>query len=127
MIILFHAGVDIEIPTLHGTPESFARMLDRFPDLKVVLAHMGGFEQWDGVREQLVGSPACFDTSYTLGHLPDDEFGGLVEAHGADRIVFGTDGPWTDLAAEVEAVGALGLPDDALDAIYAGNAERLLA
>lgn len=126
MTILFHAGIDIEIPTLHGTPDSFARMLDRHPGLSAILAHMGGFRQWDGVAEYLVGREVFFDTSYTLGHLPDDDFVALVEAHGADRILFGTDGPWADPATEVARIRTLGLPGDALDAIMGGNAERLL-
>jgi predicted TIM-barrel fold metal-dependent hydrolase len=126
MVILFHAGIDIEIPTLRGTPESFAQMLDDRPRLRAILAHMGGFRQWDEVRWHLAGRDVCLDTSYTLGHMEDTEFVELVKAHGADKIVFGTDGPWTDMRAEVDAVRSLPLPQAEQDAIFCGNATRLL-
>lgn len=126
LIILFHAGLDIGIPTLRGTPEAFARMLDRHPRLRVVLAHMGGFRLWERVREALVGRDVYFDTSYTLGYLAPEEFVDLARAHGMQRVLFGTDGPWTDIADELAAVRASGLSDDELDGVLAGNAEELL-
>ena len=74
LIILFHAGIDIAIDTLTGTPDVFARVHEAYPGLRIVLAHMGGFRMWDEVREHLVGRDVWLDTSYTLGHLPDEEF-----------------------------------------------------
>lgn len=127
MTILFHAGVDIGLPTLRGTPASFAAMIETWPDLVCVLAHMGGFKLWSDVTEHLAGSEVYLDTSYTLGHLPDEEFVALVRAHGAERIVFGSDGPWTDPAAEIAHLRGLPLAHDELDAILGGNAEQLLA
>lgn len=128
LIVFMHAGEDACVPTLHGTPESFARMLDAHPGLTVVLAHMGGWQQWDGVVAQLVGRHDFYvDTAYTLGHLPDERFVELVRLHGADRVLFGSDGPWTDAAEEIAHLRRLGLSADELDAILGGNAERLLA
>lgn len=127
MVLLFHAGVDLSLPTLRGTPAAFSRMLDAWPRLRVVLAHMGGYQLWHEVEEHLVGREVCLDTSYTLGHLPDDEFVALVRAHGADRVLFGSDGPWADAGAELEHLTRLPLDDRELAAILGANAERLLA
>jgi predicted TIM-barrel fold metal-dependent hydrolase len=126
MVVLFHAGIDIGIPTLRGTPSAFAAFAEAHPDLTAILAHMGGFKLWDEVLDMLAGSHLFLDTSYTLGHLPDDEFVALVAAHGPDRVLFGTDGPWTDMAREVERMRGLGLPEADLEAIMGGNAGRLL-
>jgi predicted TIM-barrel fold metal-dependent hydrolase len=126
MIILFHAGLDIGIPTDYGRPEAFARMLYEYPDLTAILAHMGGWNLWDEVREHLLGLPVYFDTSYAYGHMSDDDFLDLVEGHGADRVLFGTDGPWADASAEVAWLGGLALSDDDREAILGGNAEGLL-
>ena len=53
MIILYHAGVDIGIPSINSTPKHFVRLIDTYPDLSLILAHMGGFQQWDDVLKHL--------------------------------------------------------------------------
>jgi hypothetical protein len=126
MIVLFHAGLDLGVPTDHGRPARFARMLERHPDLRAVLAHMGGWRLWDEVREHLVGLPVLFDTAYAHGYMTDEEFCEMVAAHGADRVLLGTDGPWADMAAEVVWLRGLPLDADDRDAILGGNAQRLL-
>ncbi|MDI6900734.1 MAG: amidohydrolase family protein [Anaerosomatales bacterium] len=126
LIMLFHAGADVGPQTVRGTPEAFARMLDAHPTLTVVLAHMGGFRQWAGVREHLLGRSVYLDTAYTLGHLPDEEFVALVRDHGVDRVLFGSDGPWTDAAVELERLRAMPFSASELAAICGGNAARLL-
>jgi uncharacterized protein len=80
----------------------------------------------DGVAELLAGRDVWLDTSYTLGHLPDDEFVSLLRAHGSDRVLFGSDGPWTDPAVEIGRLRGLGLTGGELEAVLGGNAERLL-
>jgi predicted TIM-barrel fold metal-dependent hydrolase len=126
MIVLFHAGADVIHPTVHGTPESFAAVIDRHPDLTAILAHLGGFREWRGVAEHLAGRDVWLDTAYTPGHLADEEFVTLVRAHGADRVLFGSDGPWTDAAAEIAHLRALPLESGELEDILGGNAQRLL-
>lgn len=126
MVVLFHAGADIARPTLRGTPAALSHVLDDFPDLRVVLAHMGGFRMWDDVERLLAGRDVFLDTAYTLGHLPDDEFVALARAHGIEHVLFGTDGPWTDAAAELEHLSSLPFTPSELDGILGGNAEALL-
>ena len=79
-----------------------------------------------GLRESLVGRDVVFDTSYSLGHMDDEEFVELVYAHGVERVAFGTDGPWADAADEVRMLRSLGLADRDLEAILGGNAIALL-
>ena len=127
MIVFFHAGADVIHTTVRGTPESFATVLDEWPDLTFVLAHLGGFRQWRGVAEVLSGRGVWLDTAYTLGHLPDDEFVRLVRQHGLDRVLFGSDGPWTDPAAEMTHLRRLDFNEAELAALLGGNAEELLS
>lgn len=127
MMILMHAGADVSVETVRGTPASFSKMLDSYPGLTVILAHMGGWQRWDAVQADLIGRHDFYiDTSYTLGHLPDERFVELVRAHGSDRVLFGSDGPWTDVAAEIEHLSRTGLTEAELEAVLGGNAERLL-
>lgn len=127
MIVFFHAGADVIHPTVHGTPASFAAVMDRWPRLTAVLAHLGGFREWAAVAEHIAGRDVWLDTAYTLGHLPDAELVALVHAHGPARVLFGSDGPWTDPAAEIAHLRSLPFTAEELDGILGGNARRLLA
>lgn len=124
--MLLHAGGDIVTETAYGTPETYGEVLDRWPGLKLILAHMGGWRRWEASAQHVIGRDVYLDTAYTPGHLPDAELIGLVRDHGADRVMFGSDGPWADQAAEVAKLKALGLRDDELEGILGGNATRLL-
>ncbi len=127
MTVFFHAGADELHETVRGTPQSFSAMLAAFPRMRVVLAHLGGFRVWNDVAEVLVGQNVYLDTAYTLGHLPDADFVEIVHAHGAEKILFGSDGPWTDPAAEIAWLRSLPLAKGVVEAVLGGNAERLLA
>ena len=128
LIVLFHAGVDIGLPPpVHCTPERLARVLDAVPALVAIASHMGGYAQWDDVERYLIGRQVYLDTSYSMADLGAARMTTLIQAHGASRVLFGTDSPWTDQAAEVAGIRALPLAPAEIDAILGGNAERLLA
>jgi predicted TIM-barrel fold metal-dependent hydrolase len=126
-VLFFHAGADIAIDSVNSTPQLFARVLDAYPSLRVVLAHMGGWQQWDDVLEVLAGREVVLETAFTLDFVGPERFVELVRAHGAERVAFGSDGPLGDVAAELLAIGALALEEDERAAILWGTAERLLA
>ena len=50
-----------------------------------------------------------------------------MHAHGAEKVLFGSDGPWTDPAAEIAWLRSLPLAEGVIEAVLGGNAERLLA
>lgn len=126
LVVLFHAGADPAYPSVRGNAEAFVRMLDAYPDLTVILAHLGGYDHWEQVREHLMGREVYLDTAYTLGHLPDEEFIAIVRGHGVDRVLFGTDAPWTDSVRELEHLRALGFTSEELDRLLWRNAAELL-
>ncbi len=127
LIVLFHAGVDIGLPPpVHCPPDRLAKVLDRFPDLTVVAAHFGGFQMWDQVDDLLIGKSLYLDTSFTLSWLSSESFLRMARRHGIEKVLFGTDSPWADQAAEIERVRKTGLDEDELDAVFRRNAERLL-
>ena len=69
------------------------------------------------------------DRHYAPEELPllaDDAFVRLVRLFGAERVLFGTDSPWTDQAAELAHIRALPLTDDELAAILVGNAAAIV-
>lgn len=126
LAIYFHAGEDIALPDVHSTPQAFSRVLDRHPELTIVLAHMGGWRQWDDVLRHLAGRDVYLDTSFTIPYLGEERFAEIVAAHGADRILFGSDAPWADIATEVALLRRMPFSKRDLEAILWRNAELLL-
>jgi uncharacterized protein len=127
LIVLFHAGVDIGLPPpVHATPERLARVLDDFPGLTVVAAHLGGYRMWDGVREHLVGRSIYFDLAYFSVSYDEALFLSIMRSHGIERILFATDYPWLDQVRALEEITAWPFSGDERRMVMGENAKRLL-
>lgn len=140
LIVVAHAGVDIGLPDpVHCTPAMAEEMLEEVEPDKLVLAHMGGWQMWDQVIDRICGRNVYLDTAFSLGSIDwrngfphrwelmnESQFKRVVQAHGADKILFGTDSPWTNQNISIEDIEKLDLSDDARERILGGNAERLL-
>lgn len=127
MIALFHAGVDIGLyPPMYGTPQRIARVLDIFPAMTIVAAHLGGYDCWDEVEQYLVGKRVFLDTSYVIDHMEQAWLVRIMREHGFDRILFATDSPWKRQDEEVRKIAALPIPERAKEDVLSGNAGRLL-
>ena len=144
LTVVTHAGLDIGFPgVVHCSPAMCRRALSLAGPVKLVLAHMGGWRCWDEVAENVADTSAYIDTSFSLGRLtplPDDgrysddelqmmdgeEFTSLVRAVGAERVLFGTDSPWSDQKKSVCDVAALPLSDAEKEMIFSSNARGLL-
>jgi predicted TIM-barrel fold metal-dependent hydrolase len=105
-----------------GSPAALRKALDAVPDLTLIACHFGGYHQLDEAEELIVGSRAYLETSWPprMGDLDKERVRNLIRRHGADRVVFGSDWPMADPAAEIAAVRALGLTDEEVGAIF-GN------
>ena len=74
----------------------------------------------------LVGVPVWMELSFALDHLAPERVRRILLAHPADRLLFGTDSPWTDQAASLERLRQLRLPAELLTRITGANGRRLL-
>ncbi|MEW6448525.1 MAG: amidohydrolase family protein [Bacillota bacterium] len=128
LILLTHVGDDeVSHKINHATPEQLSRVLDLFPGLTVVAAHMGGYQMWRRAMDALVGKDVFFDTSSTLDFLPDKDFVQMIREHGVHKILFGSDYPFRDPGWEVCRLSKVRLGADDLEAILYHNGRRLLA
>lgn len=139
MIVLIHAGSDPNYPGLdYASPRRLARLLERVPHKKLILAHMAGFNNWDEAAS-LWGAPCYIDTAVALGPWrrrngepspasPMDNAGFVraVRRHGVDRVLFGSDSPWSDQSEALNAVCGSGLTDSELSAVLGGSGAKLL-
>jgi len=80
-----------------------------FPGVTFVGAHMGGltapFE--DIIRCLPAADNLFLDTSNAAHTLNEAEFIRLLQIHGPDRILFGTDWPWFDPVEEIPLIEGL--------------------
>lgn len=135
LIVLTHAGVDIGIPGPEKCTVAHIRRVIRqvHPD-RLVLAHMGGWMLWDEVERELCGLPVYLDTAFSLGAarqgklqmLGEEQFVRILRAHGADRVLFGTDSPWSGQRESLDAFRALPLTPEEQALVLEKNARRLL-
>jgi len=127
LITVFHCGQDMGcFEPIRCTPERLARVLPLFGDTPVVAAHMGGYCMWHDVEKHLVGKNVYFDTAYTYGNMPPEHTHRIVAAHGADRILLGSDMPWSKTTDEARFVRSWGLSDADTRKVLGENAARLL-
>lgn len=133
LIIVIHAGQDIGLPNpIHCSPEASHRMINQvkehcnLSDAHIVLAHMGGWKQWDAVEELLVGQPIYLDTSFSFGTISDQQAVRIMKNHGIERILFATDSPWSSQKETIAHINSLPLTQSEKNCIFYQNAQHLL-
>lgn len=127
LMLLFHAGADpAYLPPYHSSPAQFAAVSNAMRGGVMIAAHLGGMHRWDEVEQYLVGTNLYIDTSIGFSYYPAEQFLRIVKAHGADKVLFGSDAPWSNAWEEIHALRALPLSEDEKEAILHKNAARLL-
>lgn len=127
LIILVHAGIDIGLPEpVHCPPDKARKVLDAIKPQKLVLAHMGGWKQWDAVYEYLAGENVYLDTAFTFDYIDLDAFLNLWEKHDREKILFATDSPWSDATKDIEVLHALSIRPREIANVLGNNAKKLL-
>jgi predicted TIM-barrel fold metal-dependent hydrolase len=132
LFVITHAGFDpVEPNHIHCAPDMVLRVIDRHPALKLVVAHAGGFDREREVLDKLCGAPVWLDSSLcAVRRAKSAEWGALcgeiLRRHDPARILFATDTPWSDPAAEIDFVRSLGLSEEIMDGILGGNARALV-
>jgi len=127
LITVFHAGADIGHPKpIRCTPRRLERILPYFRGSPVVAAHFGGYISWDEVEECLVGRDVYLDTSFCYARIPIFQANAIVRAHTPERILYGSDLPWSDDSGEKRLVGYLDVSAEERELIFSGNAMRIL-
>ena len=142
LIVLIHAGFDPSFPGQDlASPRRLSNLLRAVPYEKLVLAHLGGMAQWDEAQE-LYGQNVYLDTAVCLypwrdrsGHTTDfggyspltaERFTSIVRLHGVDKILFGSDSPWTDQAESLSLLTTSGLTPSELTSILSTTPTHLL-
>lgn len=107
--VLVHAG---DVFTPYSSPARVAKMLARFPNVTVIVPHLGGYSEWDESERHIIGKNCYIDTSSALWALPPEKARELIRRHGVERVLFGTDYPIRTQAEELALLRGLGLTDE---------------
>lgn len=147
LIVITHAGWDIGYPGADEClPEKIRRAVKAVdPEgktLKFVAAHMGGWRCWKEVPEQLSDTGVYLDTSFSTGKfyplddgyydeqdtslLDQEQFMELYSAFGPERLLFGTDSPWSSAEESIQFIRDLPVSEEEKEEMLGGNAARLL-
>lgn len=111
LAVTIHGGHDLAFPkTELGSPQSLRALHEAVPDLRLLACHMGGWQRWEEVLIQLAGQRVYLETSYCLGQCPEDLLLKIIERHPWEYLLFGSDSPWADQVAELQAFDRLPLP-----------------
>ncbi len=127
LMITVHAGIDIGLPDpVHCPVSKSVKVIEELQPPKLILAHTGGWKQWDEVEEELAGLPVYMDCAFCAEYMSKQQFERIVQKHGADRILFATDSPWEDPATTIRWIESMELSEVDKRKIYYENACRLL-
>lgn len=143
LIVVTHAGLDVGLPgQVRCSPAMALRAVRQAGPVKLVLAHMGGWRSWEEAEELLASAPVYLDTSFSTGtmvplddghYAPSDlplmgreQFVRMVRSFGPERVLFGTDSPWSGQRESLDWIRASGLTAAERDAVLGGSAAALL-
>lgn len=127
LLLVSHTGFDFAFPPVRrADPRRVVNLLRRFPRLRLVATHLGGWRDWDEVEKHLIGRPVYLEISFSLQCLDPAAARRLLTAHPDDYLLFGTDSPWTDQGESLALFAALELEPRRREKILAANARRLL-
>jgi hypothetical protein len=127
LIVVMHTGFDIAFERIdRAGPKRIINVIKRFPELKFITTHLGGWYDWQEVEKYLLGKPVYMDISVSREFLGHQRFKTMLLNHPKDYILFGTDSPWADQHSEIQAIDRLGLPDMLTRKIFYENAMKLI-
>lgn len=132
--IVIHAGREPALPAYKAdiqklcAADAMRRVLERHPDLTVIVPHLGA-DEIPAYGDLLDAYPGLYlDTTMMLADFfPQRPTAEFLARH-ATRILYGSDFPNLPYAwdRELKKLVAMGLPDEAVVAIAAKNAQRVL-
>lgn len=128
--IICHSGTFLT-PFQYAQPKNFDEVLASFPNLTLVMAHLGMSFFDETVSLARTYPNLQFDCSGIISHdeaeegLSDAELIALIKEIGVERVMFGSDFPWFDPASAVERLIRLDFSEQEKRLLLAENALRI--
>lgn len=115
--VMVHTGPGIPF----AAPSSLQPQLDRFPDVKVVMAHAGhGIFSGEAIAMGKIYPQVYLEPSWCTFY----NVGAMVDVLGPERVLFGSDLPG-NIPIQIDTFKALGLSKDAEELVFGKTAKDL--
>ena len=124
LIFLIHLGDPVSDAS---SPRRLAHVMKRYPDLKVIAAHLGGYSRWDEGLKYLLDPPVYVDTSSSIAHTGIEKARELIHAYGPERVLFASDYPAVTPGTAIQELTSLQLSVEDMEKICFKNAESLFS
>jgi predicted TIM-barrel fold metal-dependent hydrolase len=128
LVMYFHSGYDPSLPGCDYTSvERYASFVKDFQGSKIVLAHGGGYGEWDRVLD-LLGDRRCyFDIAFVLENMKRNKEALELYRQNEDYFLFGSDSPWRDQKKYVELIrDSETLTPEQKEKLFFRNAQKLV-
>jgi predicted TIM-barrel fold metal-dependent hydrolase len=113
----------------HLTPNECDHLMQHVPEVRLVMAHMGGqpyaFGNWH-LAVEMAGQHANLYLDTATSQMDDGMLEHAVERLGPEKILFGSDIPLLDPWVQRAKVEGAAISEEAKRLILGGNLERLL-
>ena len=127
LLLVMHTGYDIAFArTPLCDPARILAVTERFPELRLITTHLGGWDDWEEVERLLIGRPIHMEISFALDFLEPETARRMLSRHPADYLLFGSDSPWADQQKSLTRLRSLELPEELVRQMTRKNAELLL-
>lgn len=126
LVVISHGGLSASEKN-YCAPENFIEVLENFPKLKLVVAHLA-FPQVQVLIEMASRYPNLYtDMSFILSNslLTEEELCKAIRDYGTERMLFGSDAPWADPEKDADQLTKLKLSDSELEMVTWKNATSL--
>lgn len=127
LLLVVHCGYDIAYPRIrYADPAGVLELHERFPTLRLISTHFGGWDLWDEVEEILIGQNIYMEISFALQYLKEEQALRMLNNHPPEYLLFGSDSPWADQKKCIAKLQSLALNKKLLAGILGENALRLI-
>ena len=124
--LLVHVGDRLPPAENPSCPWKVAAIKRKFPGLRIIAAHFGGFHHWEYVVEAMDGLGIYLDTSSSLFMIPQELLEQIFRHFPRHLFLFGSDYPIWKPASEMEILQRrLKLTDSELEEILQNGSQLL--
>ena len=128
MFLITHTGYDPNSPDhMHCRPKQILSVMQNFPGLTLIAAHMGGIDCEQEVLDMLCGKQLYMDTSHS-GSYPHRHplLHKILQRHDPALLLYGSDCPWSGQEREQRFVYQAPVSEQVKEDIFWNNAARLM-
>ena len=110
----------------YSHPQRLRHVMELFPDLTFIGAHLGGYRVYETAFEILKDTNCFLDISSALMFLPREQALRYINGYGAERLVYGSDYPLWNPLVEVNRFLSLDLRPEQVEQIAYKTALQIL-